>query len=307
VSSALPTFTLEFNQPLSKHTIMNASTAASPLSLDSNGAGWTAMRTEALEVTYDNGTRALHPTTLQFRAGEFVVLLGASGAGKSTLLRSLNGLVSPTRGQVFATDIGNLSDSAHLRQHRRRTGMVFQQHHLIGRLSVLANVLMGRLGYHSAMATLLPWAKNEKEAALAALDRVGLVDRALDRADQLSGGQQQRVGIARALVQKPKVLLADEPIASLDPATAEHLLKLLHGICRSDGLTLIVSLHQVEFARQFADRIVGLHGGHVVFVGAPGELTTELETSLYQGISPPPREQAPATSLFLHQPSGVSL
>lgn len=264
-----------------------------------------ALRTEALEVTYDNGTRALHPTSLDFAQGEFVVLLGASGAGKSTLLRSLNGLVRPGAGQVVATGIGNLSDPAHLRRHRRQTGMVFQQHHLIGRLSVLANVLMGRLGYHGALATLSPWSRAEKEGALAALDRVGLMDRALDRADQLSGGQQQRVGIARALVQQPKVLLADEPVASLDPATAERLLALLHGICRSDGLTLIVSLHQVEFARQFADRIVGLQAGSVVFDGAPAELTPDRAQSLYRAAGEPSPPKRPLPNIVHLQPTGA--
>lgn len=264
-----------------------------------------ALRTEAIEVTYDNGTRALCPTSLDFVQGEFVVLLGASGAGKSTLLRSLNGLVRPGAGQVVATDIGTLSEPANLRRHRRQTGMVFQQHHLIGRLSVLANVLMGRLGYHSALATLAPWSRAEKEGALAALDRVGLLDRALDRADQLSGGQQQRVGIARALVQQPKVLLADEPVASLDPATAERLLALLHGICRSDGLTLIVSLHQVEFARQFADRIVGLQAGAVVFDGAPGELTPDRAQSLYRAAGEPPSPKRPLPNIVHLQPTGA--
>ncbi|MDO8375384.1 MAG: phosphonate ABC transporter ATP-binding protein [Burkholderiaceae bacterium] len=264
-----------------------------------------ALRTEALEVTYDNGTRALHPTSLDFVQGEFVVLLGASGAGKSTLLRSLNGLVRPGAGQVVATGIGNLSEAANLRRHRRQTGMVFQQHHLIGRLSVLANVLMGRLGYHSALSTLAPWSRAEKEGALAALDRVGLMDRALDRADQLSGGQQQRVGIARALVQQPKVLLADEPVASLDPATAERLLALLHGICRSDGLTLIVSLHQVEFARQFADRIVGLQAGSVVFDGAPAELTPDRAQSLYSPAGETSPAKLPLPNIFHFQPTGA--
>lgn len=263
------------------------------------------LHTEALEVTYGNGTRALNPTSLQFLKGEFVVLLGASGAGKSTLLRSLNGLVRPSGGRVVATGIGDLTDASYLRCHRRQTGMVFQQHHLIGRLSVLANVLLGRLGYYSAMATFLPWSRIEKEGALAALDRVGLLDRALDRADQLSGGQQQRVGIARALVQRPKVLLADEPIASLDPATAERLLSLLHGICRSDGLTLVVSLHQVEFARQFADRIVGLQGGAVVFDGAPQDLTADRAESLYSGLSTNLRQKVLVPNIMSFQPEGV--
>lgn len=262
------------------------------------------LRTHALEVTYDNGTRALHPTSLDFAQGEFIVLLGASGAGKSTLLRSLNGLVRAGAGQVVATGIGELSDPVNLRHHRRQTGMIFQQHHLIGRLSVLANVLTGRLGYHSMLASLGPWSRAEKEGALAALDRVGLLDRALDRADQLSGGQQQRVGVARALVQQPRVLLADEPVASLDPATAERLLALLHGICKSDGLTLIVSLHQVEFAKQFADRIVGLQAGSVVFDGAPAALTPERAQSLYGAQVPASPKQALHNVIHL-QPAGA--
>lgn len=263
-----------------------------------------ALRTEALEVTYGNGARALQATSLRFMQGEFVVLLGASGAGKSTLLRSLNGLVKPSAGHVVAAGIGDLSDSAHLRHHRRQTGMVFQQHHLIGRQSVLANVLMGRLGYHTALATLAPWSRLEKEGALAALDRVELIDKALFRADQLSGGQQQRIGIARALVQQPKVLLADEPVASLDPATAERLLDLLHSICRSDGLTLVVSLHQVEFARQFADRIVGLQAGSVVFDGTPAELTPEKAEGLYAAAAQPPHTTS-TTNIISFQPAGV--
>lgn len=264
-----------------------------------------ALRTEALEVTYGNGARALQATSLNFMQGEFVVLLGASGAGKSTLLRSLNGLVKPSAGRILATGIGDLSDSVHLRHHRRQTGMVFQQHHLIGRQTVLANVLMGRLGYATALASLAPWSRLEKEGALAALDRVGLIDKALYRADQLSGGQQQRVGIARALVQQPKILLADEPVASLDPATAERLLDLLRSICRSDGLTLVVSLHQVDFARQFADRIVGLQAGAVAFDGVPAELTLEKAEGLYGAAATHSRASSATSNIISFQPTGV--
>ena len=164
---------------------------------------------------------------------------------------------------------------------------------------------MGRLGYHSSLATLSPWSRLEKESALAALDRVGLIDKALFRADQLSGGQQQRVGIARALVQQPKVLLADEPVASLDPATAERLLELLHSICRSDGLTLVVSLHQVEFARQFADRIVGLQAGAIVFEGTPAELTPEKAESLYGSVAKPSRANSASSNIISLQLAGV--
>lgn len=284
---------------------MNPYSEVSPSIFSAVGDLPIALRTHALEVTYGNGTRALHPTTLDFAQGEFIVLLGASGAGKSTLLRSLNGLVRPSAGHVVATGAGDLSDSEHLRRHRRQTGMVFQQHHLIGRLSVLANVLMGRLGYHSPLATLAPWSRAEKEGALVALDRVGLVERALDRADQLSGGQQQRVGIARALVQQPKVLLADEPVASLDPATAERLLALLQGICRSDGLTLVISLHQVEFARQFADRIVGIHAGSVVFDGTPTELTADRVQILYGAPNEKSSAIHPVPHIISLQPAGA--
>jgi phosphonate transport system ATP-binding protein len=241
-----------------------------------------------LEVTYPNGTRALAPTSLEFARGMFTVLLGASGAGKSTLLRAINALVRPTHGEVVAEGIGALTDGRRIRAQRCRTGMIFQQHQLIGRASVLLNVLTGRLGYHSSLRTLLPFSVTEKELALTAIERVGLIEYALRRADQLSGGQQQRVGIARALVQNPTVILADEPVASLDPATADHVLGLLHGICKADGITAIVSLHQLDFARRYADRIVGLANGKVVFDGAPARLGTAEVARLY-GSAPSPQ------------------
>ncbi len=253
--------------------------------------------------------KALQRNSLTIEQGTFVVLLGASGAGKSTLLRTLNGLVRPTSGNVIAEGIGDITGHAALRRHRRQTGMVFQQHHLIGRLSVLHNVLMGRLSYHGSWATQMPWLRDEKELALAAIERVGLLDRALQRADQLSGGQQQRVGVARALVQKPRTLLADEPVASLDPATAERLLNLMHDICKTDGLTAVVSLHQVEFARRFADRIIGLKGGAIVFDGTPAELTFDQATALYGG-SPNaglPSADLPSLSPSHLQPAGIAL
>jgi phosphonate transport system ATP-binding protein len=263
------------------------------------------LRTDAVEVTYPNGTHALQRTSLRFGHGKFTVLLGSSGAGKSTLLRCLNGLVRPSAGHVLAPGVGDIAHAKALRLHRRQTGMVFQQHHLIGRLSVLNNVLTGRLGYHRAVQTLLPWTRADRALALAAIDRVGLIEQALKRADQLSGGQQQRVGVARALVQAPRILLADEPVASLDPATAERLLALIHAICKRDGLTAVISLHQLELARQFADRIVGLRGGAVVFDGPPAELSDEIATSLY-GAQTPARREEPAPRPALHcQSEGV--
>ena len=172
---------------------------------------------ENLEVVYPGGTHALHPVSLRFERGAFTVLLGSSGAGKSTLLRALNGLVRASAGHIASDAEGRLDGSRALTRHRRRTGMIFQHHHLIGRASVLDNVLTGRLSFHGSLRTLLPFSRVEKEHALTAIDRVGLIDYALRRADALSGGQQQRVGIARALVQDPDLILADEPVASLDP------------------------------------------------------------------------------------------
>jgi phosphonate transport system ATP-binding protein len=244
-----------------------------------------AIWVDDLSVTYPSGTRALEATSLRLQAGAMTVLLGASGAGKSTLLRCLNGLVMPTAGRVVSRELGPLDRPTHWRLHRARTGMVFQQHHLIGRQTVLDNVLMGRLGHRPAWASPWPWSRVDKALALAAIERVGLIEQALRRADELSGGQQQRVGVARALVQQPRLLLADEPIASLDPATAARLLGLLREICTADGLTVVVSLHQVDFARQFGDRIVGLHRGAVVFDGPPAALDPDRMARLY-GAAP---------------------
>jgi phosphonate transport system ATP-binding protein len=230
--------------------------------------------------------KALGPVTLEFRPGETTVLLGRSGAGKSTLLRCLNYLQVPSRGAVEVEGIGLLSDRRNLRRHRRRTGTVFQLHHLLPRQSALKNVLAGRLGYRGTLRSLLPWSRAEVAFALDCLDRVGLLSKAVCRADQLSGGERQRVGIARALCQAPDILLADEPVASLDPATADQVLTSLCQICRQSQLTLIMSLHQLELARRFADRIVGLMHGRVVFDGLPAALTAEQVRAVYGSVTP---------------------
>ena len=246
-------------------------------------------------VTYPGGLTALHPASLAFREGDFTVLLGPSGAGKSTLLRCLNGLVAPTSGEILSQSFGSiLSSRASLRRLRARTGMVFQQHQLIGRLSALTNVLTGRLASHGSLRTLLPMSRADRHLALAALERVGLVDRALERVDRLSGGQQQRVGIARALAQEPRLILADEPVASLDPATAVSVLALLHDICKADGITAIVSLHQVELARRFADRVVGLRAGAVVFDSEPARLSEAELDRIYVHTPADVETQKPA-------------
>ena len=232
-------------------------------------------------VTYANGVRALAHASLSFRAGEFTVLLGASGAGKSTLLRTLNQLVTPTQGLIEARGIGRLNTNRALRRHRRSTAMVFQRDQLIARLSALDNVLTGRLPHHPSWRTFLPLPRRDLELALHCLQRVGLADRALTRVDQLSGGQRQRVGIARALAQEPRIILADEPVASLDPVNSDKVLGLLRSICEADGITAIVSLHQLEYALRYADRIVGLAHAQVVFDGSPGALDSPHLDRIY--------------------------
>ena len=224
------------------------------------------------------------------------MLLGASGAGKSTLLRCLNLLNKPSSGSVEVSGLGLLVDRGSTQHHRRQTGMVFQQHQLIGRQSALQNVLLGRIGYHSTIRSLFPLPHPDRAFALECLERVGLLDKALVRVDQLSGGQQQRVGIARALAQRPRLVLADEPVASLDPASAEKILELLRRVCKQDGITAILSLHQVELAQAYADRIIGLSHGAVVFDGAPQDLTPAYLAELYDQASMPPGSMADSTN-----------
>jgi phosphonate transport system ATP-binding protein len=237
-----------------------------------SGAGSIILQLDNVSVTYPGGVTALRGTSIAFHSGEFVVLLGRSGAGKSTLLRAINHLVPPTSGRVVSREFGVLGPGHLLRQHRRRTASIFQHHQLIERHNALDNVLNGRLGFHTTLRSLFPLPATELELAMSCLDRVGLGDKALCRVDQLSGGQQQRVGIARALAQQPTMILADEPVASLDPATADTILSLLRSICKEDGITAIVSLHQLDFARRFADRIIGIADAQVVSDGAAAEL-----------------------------------
>ena len=242
------------------------------------------IRLDDVSVCFARGAPALDRVTLDFPAGRFTVLLGPSGAGKSTLLRTLNGLVVPTSGAATSDGLGPiLASRERLKAHRQRTAMVFQQHHLVGRVSAHANVVAGRLGHMRRIHALLPPPETDRLIALEALERVGLLEKAFRRADRLSGGEQQRVGIARALVQRPALLLADEPVASLDPATTDAILQLLHRIAREDRITAIVSLHQVELATRYADHIVGLNRGQVVFEGAPASLDAAALERIYAG------------------------
>lgn len=223
------------------------------------------IRITNLSKEYPGGVKALVDVNLEVQKGEFVALLGLSGAGKSTLLRCINGLVQPTTGEVTVAGLRVNGQSRELRELRRRVAMIFQQFNLVKRLTVLDNVLCGRLSYCGIFFSCCRiFSATDRELAWHALARVGLLEKAFQRADQLSGGQQQRVGIARALVQQPEVLLADEPVASLDPKSSRIVMDILASINREYGLTLLISLHDVDLALEYASRVVGLRDGRVV-------------------------------------------
>jgi phosphonate transport system ATP-binding protein len=236
-----------------------------------------------LRVVLSASTVALHAVDLVVRQGEFVVVLGRSGAGKTTFLRALNRLVEPTAGSIrVAGRVVTGAGPAELREIRRQIGMVFQQFNLVRRAPVLENVLAGRLGYVRPVASVLGrFPPADRELAHACLAQVGLAHLADRRADTLSGGEQQRVAIARALAQQPAVILADEPTASLDPALTTSIMDILATINREQGLTLVVSQHQLETALAYATRIVGFRQGRVTFDGPPTAVTPEIVTKIY--------------------------
>ncbi len=236
---------------------------------------------QAVTKRFPNGFEALKGVNAEIKPGSFTVILGPSGAGKSTLLRLMNGLETPTKGSLRIG--GEVVNGKQLRRIRSKVAMVFQQFNLVDRLSVMTNVLTGRLAHRSWLGSLFYLFRHEDMGiAQEALSRVALTDKAWNRADKLSGGQQQRVGIARALAQHPKVILADEPVASLDPVSSEEIMTLLRDICDRDGITVVVNLHQVELARRFADRIIGMNSGRIVFDGSPAQMTQTVLRTIYQ-------------------------
>jgi phosphonate transport system ATP-binding protein len=233
--------------------------------------------------TYPDGTEALRDISFKVPEGQFLVLIGLSGSGKSTLLRCINRLVEPTSGEVIwrGKDIAQASPRA-LRRTRREIGMIFQQFNLVKRLSVLTNVMTGHLGYSQDIRSLInAWPKSIKEEAMENLKRVGIPEKAWNRADALSGGQQQRVGIARALMQKPRLMLADEPVASLDPALSHTIMDYLSDLNRQDGITVLCSLHFLSLAREYADRIIALKDGQIVFDGLPKDIDDHRFLEIY--------------------------
>ncbi|MBA4537872.1 phosphonate ABC transporter ATP-binding protein [Bacillus aquiflavi] len=233
--------------------------------------------------TYPNGTRGLDHVNLKIHKGEFIVIVGLSGAGKSTLLRSINRLNEISSGEIIID--GKSITKARgkgLRTIRRDIGMIFQNFNLVKRSSVMRNVLSGRVGYHSTMRTVLGlFPKEDVQLALQALKRVNILEKAYARADELSGGQQQRVAIARTLAQEAKIILADEPVASLDPLTTKQVMDDLKRINQELGITTIVNLHFVDLAREYATRIIGLRAGKVVFDGPVAAATDEKFEEIY--------------------------
>ena len=236
-----------------------------------------------LSHTYPNGFTALRNITFDVKPGEFLVVIGLSGSGKSTMLRTFNRLIEPTDGSTIfeGVDVTHISGDE-LRKHRSQIGMIFQQFNLIGRKTVLENVLCGALGTTSTVASILGrFTPEQVDLAMRNLEIVGIADKAKNRADALSGGQQQRVAIARALMQQPKMLLADEPVASLDPATSHSVMKYLEKINTELGTTVICNLHFLSLVREYASRVIALKHGEMVFEGSPDAITEEWFTTIY--------------------------
>ena len=236
-----------------------------------------------LEKRYSTGDHALKGASLEIPEGEVVALIGPSGAGKSTLIRCINRLVEPTGGSVTLAgeNLTALNANA-LRRARRHIGMIFQEYALVERLTVMENVLSGRLGYVGFWRSFLRrYPAEDVQNAFRLLDHVGLKGMENKRADALSGGQRQRVGIARALIQDPNLLLVDEPTASLDPKTSRQIMRLMVDMCRDRKLAAIINIHDVPLAQMFADRIVGLKAGEVVYDGAPDGLSADVLTDIY--------------------------
>ncbi|MBN1450935.1 MAG: phosphonate ABC transporter ATP-binding protein [Anaerolineales bacterium] len=236
-----------------------------------------------LTKIYDGGTLALDNVSFTVPQGAFLAVIGLSGSGKSTLLRCINRLIEPTAGDIIweGTNVTAASDDE-LRTIRRKIGMVFQHFNLVHRSSVLTNVLSGRLGYvNPAMSLLNRFPKNDIENAYKEMERVGIAEKAHQRADELSGGQQQRVGIARAMMQDPAIILADEPVASLDPVLAHSIMQYLEKINKEEGVTVLCSLHFLDLVHRYADRAIALNEGKLMFDGPPRDIDDEKFREIY--------------------------
>lgn len=236
-----------------------------------------------LSKVYDGGVQALKDVSFTVKQGEFLAVIGLSGSGKSTMLRCINRLIEPTSGQIIwkGQDITAASQEE-MRHIRRKIGMVFQHFNLVSRSKVITNVLAGRLGYvNPVMSALHRFPKSDVEMALAQLEKVGIRNQAYKRADELSGGQQQRVGIARAMMQEPDMILADEPVASLDPVLAHSIMQHLEKINKESGVTVLCSLHFLDLVHRYADRAIALKEGVLMFDGPPNQIDDEKFREIY--------------------------
>ncbi len=241
------------------------------------------MSIENLNKEYSKGKSVLKGINFNIKQGELLSIIGPSGAGKSTLLRSINRMIEPTSGKITFDDKDITGvKGKELRKMRTNIGMIFQHYNLVDRLSVFENVMHGTLGYKNSLQGIFSmYTESEKEEALDIITELGIQDHIYKRCDELSGGQKQRVGIARALVQKPKIILCDEPIASLDPSSSRVIMEHLRKICSEKGITVIVNLHQVDVAKNYSDRIIGLNSGQIVYNGHPSEIDKEVIQSIY--------------------------
>ena len=242
-----------------------------------------AVRVEGLSKVFPNGIQALADVDLTVHKGEFLVVIGLSGSGKSTLLRCLNRLTDPSAGRVWILDHEvTAAEGAELRRMRTSIGMIFQQFNLVRRHTVLSNVLSGYLGQTSLLPSLFcRFSEEERSRAQGCLDRVGLGDRGGSRADALSGGQQQRVAIARALMQQPQIILADEPVASLDPALRHSVMRHIQALNQEEGMTVVCTLHDIDLIERYATRVVALRDGRLVFEGQPESFDGETFRQIY--------------------------
>ena len=241
------------------------------------------LKIDQLSKTYENGTAALRDVSFSVKAGEFVVILGKSGSGKSTLMRCINRLVEPSSGSIFldGEEVTGATQKR-LRELRKKTGMIFQQYNLIPRYSVQSNALMGRLASTLSIASMMNCFSGQDVArSCEVLDRLGLSDKYAHRSEELSGGQQQRVGLARALMQRPKLILADEPVSSLDPVSSRQIMELLAEFNEKEGVTLLCNLHLPALALKFSSRILALSEGRIIYDGPAGDLSEVELTSLY--------------------------
>lgn len=256
------------------------------------------LKIDNLKKTYDTGDEALKGVSLEIQGNEQVAIIGPSGAGKSTMVQCINRLTEPTGGKVYLGDqeLTQLNKKE-LRNARRRIGMIFQEYNLVDRLTVMENALSGRLGYVSTWdAFRRNFPEEDIEYAYETLDLVGMEEFADDRADELSGGQRQRVGIARALLQRPDILLADEPTSSLDPETSRIVMELLGKIAERENIPILINIHEVHLAEEHVDRIVGLTDGKVVFDGPVEELDEESKDIIYRSEEVPERDTAATPS-----------